>query len=91
MNINWKVRLKNPVFWAQIAVAILLPILAYFGLSWEDMTTWGAIGQVLLDAVKNPVVIVSVVVSVFNTLTDPTTKGLSDSKQALTYTQPKAD
>ena len=55
------------------------------------MTTWGAIGQVLLDAVKNPVVIVSVVVSVFNTLTDPTTKGLSDSKQALTYTQPKAD
>ncbi len=91
MNINWKVRLKNPVFWAQIAVAVLLPILAYFGLSWEDMTTWGAIGQVLLDAVKNPVVIVSVVVSVFNTLTDPTTKGLSDSKQALTYTQPKAD
>lgn len=91
MNINWKVRLKNPVFWAQIAVAILLPILACFGLSWEDMTTWGAIGQVLLDAVKNPVVIVSVVVSVFNTLTDPTTKGLSDSKQALTYTQPKAD
>ena len=91
MNINWKVRLKNPVFWAQIAVAVLLPILAYFGLSWEDMTTWGAIGQVLLDAVKNPVVIVSVVVSVFNTLTDPTTKGLSDSKQALTYTRPKAD
>lgn len=91
MNINWKVRLKNPVFWAQIAVAVLLPILAYFGLSWEDMTTWGAIGQVLLDAVKNPVVIVSVLVSVFNTLTDPTTKGLSDSKQALTYTQPKAD
>ena len=91
MNINWKVRLKNPVFWAQIAVAVLLPILAYFGLSWEDMTTWGAIGRVLLDAVKNPVVIVSVLVSVFNTLTDPTTKGLSDSKQALTYTQPKAD
>ena len=91
MNINWKVRLKNPVFWAQIAVAILLPILACVGLSWEDMTTWGAIGQVLLDAVKNPVVIVSVLVSVFNTLTDPTTKGLSDSKQALTYTQPKAD
>ena len=91
MNINWKVRLKNPVFCAQIAVAVLLPILAYFGLSWEDMTTWGAIGQVLLDAVKNPVVIVSVLVSVFNTLTDPTTKGLSDSKQALAYTQPKAD
>ena len=91
MKINWKVRIKNPVFWVQVAVAVILPILAYFGLSWEDMTTWGAIGRVLLDAVKNPVVIVSVVVSVFNTITDPTTKGLSDSTQALGYNKPKAD
>ena len=88
MKINWKVRIKNPVFWVQIVVAVILPVLAYFGLSWEDMTTWGAIGQVLLDAVKNPVVIVSVVVSVFNTITDPTTKGLSDSTRALDYEKP---
>ena len=88
MKINWKVRLCNPVFWVQIVVAIILPILAYFGLSWEDMTTWGAIGRVLLDAVKNPVVIVSVVVSVFNTITDPTTRGLSDSTRALDYEKP---
>ena len=91
MSINWKVRLKNPVFWVQIIVAIILPILAYFGLSWEDMTTWGAIGRVLLDAVKNPVVLVAVVVSVFNAINDPTTKGLSDSTQALGYNKPKAD
>ena len=26
MNINWKVRIKNPVFWAQVAVAIVAPI-----------------------------------------------------------------
>ena len=91
MSINWKVRVKNPVFWVQIIVAIILPILAYFGLSWEDMTTWGAIGRVLLDAVKNPVVLVAVVVSVFNAINDPTTKGLSDSTQALGYNKPKAD
>ena len=91
MSINWKVRVKNPVFWVQVAVAIVLPILAYFGLSWEDMTTWGAIGRVLLDAVKNPVVLVAVVVSVFNAINDPTTKGLSDSTQALGYNKPKAD
>ena len=88
MKINWKVRLCNPVFWVQIVVAIILPILAYFGLSWEDMTTWGAIGRVLLDAVKNPVVIVSVVVSLWNLVTDPTTKGLSDSTRALDYDKP---
>ena len=88
MKINWKVRIKNPVFWVQVAVAVILPILAYFGLSWEDMTTWGTIGRVLLDAVKNPVVIVSVAVSVFNTITDPTTRGLSDSARALDYEKP---
>ena len=91
MNINWKVRLKNPVFWVQVVVAIVLPILAYFGLSWDDMTTWGAIGKVLIDAVKNPVVIVAVIVSVWNAINDPTTKGLSDSAQALTYDKPKAE
>ena len=91
MNINWKVRMKNPVFWVQVVVAIVLPILAYFGLSWDDMTTWGAIGKVLIDAVKNPVVIVAVIVSVWNAINDPTTKGLSDSAQALTYDKPKAE
>ena len=91
MSINWKVRLKNPVFWVQIAVAVFLPVLAYFGLNWEDMTTWGAIGKVLLDAVRNPVVIVSVIVSVWNAINDPTTKGLSDSAQALTYDKPKEE
>lgn len=88
MNINWKVRVQNPVFWVQVAVAVFLPVLAYFGLSWEDMTTWGAIGRVLLEAVKNPVVIVSVVVSVFNAINDPTTKGLSDSARAQAYEKP---
>lgn len=88
MKINWKVRFKNPVFWAQIAAAILLPILTYFGLKWEDMTTWAAIGDLLLEAVKNPVVVVSVLVSLWNTINDPTTKGISDSTRALGYDKP---
>ena len=45
MKINWKVRLKNPVFWAQVAVALLSPILVSLGLQWEDMTTWSAFGR----------------------------------------------
>ena len=90
MKINWKVRLKNPVFWVGLAVAIVLPILTYLGMSWEDMTTWAALGDALLHAVKNPVILVSVLVSVWNLINDPTTKGLSDSAQALTYDKPKA-
>ena len=48
MKINWKVRLKNPVFWAQVAVALLSPILVSLGLQWEDMTTWPALGDVMV-------------------------------------------
>ena len=89
MKINWKVRLKNPLFWVEIGAAILLPILAYLGLSWEDMTSWAALGEVLLSAIQNPVIVVASAVSVWNAITDPTTKGVSDSEQALTYTKPK--
>lgn len=89
MKINWTVRFKNPVFWAELACAVLLPILAHMGMNWADMTSWAALGGVLLEAVKNPVIVVAVIVSVWNALNDPTTKGIGDSKQALTYTEPK--
>lgn len=88
MKINWKVRFNNPVFWTNLAMAVVLPILAYLGLNWEDMTTWAALGAVLVQAVQNPVIVVSVIVSVWNLLNDPTTSGLSDSQRALTYEKP---
>ena len=91
MKINWKVRLRNPVFWVQVAVAVILPILAHLGLEWEDMTTWAALGGVLVDAVKNPVIVVAVIVSVWNAVIDPTTAGVGDSSQALTYEKPKKE
>ena len=91
MSINWKVRIKNPVFWAQVAVAIVAPILAGLGLQWEDMTTWAAFGDALVKAVMNRVIVVSVIVSLWGIINDPTTKGLSDSAQAMTYTEPKQE
>ena len=89
--INWKVRFVNPVFWVQIICAIVLPILAYLGLSWEDMTTWAALGDVFLQAVQNPVIIVSVIVSVWNAVNDPTTSGVSDSTRAMGYEFPSKE
>ncbi|GKH47451.1 phage holin [Anaerotruncus massiliensis (ex Togo et al. 2019)] len=91
MKINWTVRIKNPLWWAQMACAVVLPILAYFGLAWEDMTTWASIGDVLLRAVQNPVVVVAVIVSVFNCITDPTTSGVGDSNRAMGYETPHKD
>ena len=48
MKINWKVRFKNPVFWFNLAASIFLPMLACLGFNWEDMTSWQAVGNVLL-------------------------------------------
>lgn len=86
---NWKVRIKNPVFWAQIVLAIFTPILAYAGLTAEDLNTWQALGDLIMGALSNPYVLMLVVVSVWNAINDPTTQGVTDSKQALTYEQPK--
>ena len=89
--INWKVRMKNPVFWAQILLALMTPIGAYFGLTGADMTTWAKVWETMLAAIGNPYVVVLVIVSVWNALNDPTTAGVSDSKQALDYISPKKD
>lgn len=86
---NWKVRFKNPLFIAQIILSVLTPILAYAGLTVKDLTTWQALGDLLMGALSNPYVLGLVVVSVFNAVTDPTTSGIKDSEQALTYTKPK--
>lgn len=85
---NLKVRFKNPVFIAQIILAILTPILAYAGLTVQDVTTWAKLGDLLLGAVQNPYVLGLVAVSLWNALTDPTTKGLGDSARAMTYDKP---
>lgn len=86
---NWKVRARNPHFKAQVFLSFLLPILAYMGLTLEDLTTWGALGRVLWDAVQNPYVIMLATVSVYNAVTDPTTKGIKDSELAKTYDTPR--
>lgn len=91
LNTNWEVRLKNPVFWAQVILAVLTPIFAYFGLSGADITSWELLGRTLLSAVANPYVCVTVAISVWNAINDPTTSGFTDSKTALTYSKPKKD
>jgi len=86
---NLKVRFKNPVFIAQLFLAILLPILSYAGLTVQDLTTWAALGNVLIGALQNPYVLGLIIVSIWNALNDPTTAGLTDSTQAMTYDKPR--
>ena len=86
---NLKVRFRNPVFIVQLILAILTPILAYAGLTLQDLTTWGALGNLLMGALSNPYVLGLIAVSVWNALNDPTTAGVTDSTQAMTYQKPK--
>lgn len=88
-KINWKVRFNNPTYYAQLVLAILTPALAYLGLEFADLTSWGALGDLLREAYSNPYLLGLIVVSVFNASTDPTVSGLGDSAQALTYERPK--
>lgn len=77
MNINWKVRLQSYSFWISLIslLGLLLPTLFEI-----DLGKYQAVSQAVLGLL----VAVGVV-------TDPTTKGLSDSQQALNYTSPKED
>lgn len=88
MNINWKVRVKNPVWWVQVGIAIVTPILAYIGLGVSDLTSWGIVWDMIVEAVGNPYLLGLIAVSVWNTLNDPTTPGISDSERALSYVEP---
>lgn len=88
-NINWEVRVKNPVFWAQVVCAIVLPLVVGIGASWEDMTSWPALGSAIVAGLSNPVVFVSMIASLWACITDPTTSGTADSAAALSRTEVK--
>lgn len=82
--INWKVRFTNKSFWVALIPAVLLLIqvvASVFGITLD----LGDLGAKLL-AVVNALFAVLTIIGIVN---DPTTKGLSDSSQAMTYTTPK--
>lgn len=84
--INWTVRFKNKNFWLAVIPAVLLliqAVAAVFGYTLD----LGDIGNKLI-AVVNAAFGVLVVLGVVN---DPTTAGISDSKQAQGYNSPKED
>lgn len=85
MKINIPVRMKNIWFW----VGLLGVILSAMGVSPEMFTSWESVFQALRDLVSNPYMLGCVAMAVLGVLTDPTTKGICDSKQAMTYDKPK--
>ena len=82
MNINWKLRLKNKVTQTAILlgiVAIVFQILGIFDVA--PAVTENEIVQVVTMVVE--------VLALCGIVVDPTTKGISDSEQAMGYIEPK--
>ena len=82
--INRTVRIKNKTFWlALIPAALLLVqvVAAVFGYTLD----LGELGDKLLAVVNA----LFGVLAILGIVTDPTTKGVVDSSQALTYDKPK--
>lgn len=83
-NINWEVRIKNKNFWLTLIPAVLLLIqvlVAPFGYQWD----FGVLNEQLAEII-NALFAVLMILGIVN---DPTTDGIADSKQALTYKTPK--
>ena len=84
MNINWKVRFGNKQWVISFLSAVLLliqAVAAVFGYTLD----LGDLGNKLI-AVINALFAVLVLLGV---VTDPTTPGVNDSEQAMTYNKPK--
>ena len=87
MKINWKVRVKNPYFW----FGLIAIIFAAMGAKPEMFTSWAILAKQVKNLLSNPFALGCVVVAVVGYVNDPTTQGITDSKQALTYQKPKKD
>lgn len=84
MNINWIVRFKNKTFWLSLIPAVLLlvqVVAAVFGYQLD----LGDLGNRLLAVVNA----LFAVLAILGVVTDPTTEGVGDSAQAMTYEKPK--
>ena len=84
MNINWIVRIKNKNFWISLIPAVLLLVQVVAGVFGYTMEL-GELGDKLLAVVNA----LFAVLTILGIVTDPTTAGVSDSKQALSYNEPK--
>lgn len=82
--INFKVRARNTLFWMTILPALVAFIYSLLG-------AFGIVPAVSENDVINIITSIITALATLGVLIDPTTKGVGDSKLAMTYTEPKED
>ena len=87
MKMNIPVRFKNPWFWIGVCGVLLTAL----GIDPKMLTSWEALRTAFMDVLGNPFLLGSAAIALLGQFIDPTTAGVSDSAQAMTYTEPKKD
>ncbi len=82
--INWKVRIRNKAFWLALIPAVLLLAQSLAAAVGYELQL-GDLGDRLLAIVNN----LFALLAILGIVNDPTTAGISDSENAMTYETPK--
>lgn len=82
LKINWKVRFRNGYFILSLTALVV-------GFVYDILMLLGAVPAVEEEALMAVVKAVLTVLSMVGVVTDPTTKGIGDSVQAMGYQKPK--
>lgn len=80
-KINIPVRFKNFWFWA----GLIGVIISSTGIDVNTLTSWAAVGNLIVDVISNPVRLAAVIMAIVGVVSDPTTPGMTDSMRALSY------
>lgn len=81
---NWKLRLKNKTTLATLIVCVL-------AFAYQVMALFGVVPSVSQDEATQAAMLFVNALCALGIVVDPTTYGITDSTQALTYEEPKKD
>lgn len=84
MKINWKVRLKNKTWLLAFAGAIVAFVYQILGML-------GVVAPIAEDNVTQVIGLLVNLLVALGIVQDPTTAGMSDSSEALSYSEPKKE
>lgn len=83
MKINWVLRFKNKQTLAALAATAI-------GAAYQVLGILGVVAPVSQESLIQLVGIILTALAGFGVIIDPTTKGASDSKRAMSYSEPHA-
>ena len=69
-------RFKNIGFW----IGIIGVILTAAGIEPSTLTSWNVLFNNIVEVVKNPYMLITIIMAVVGVFTDPTTPGITDKK-----------